>query len=85
MSATPDTTPSPATAPTGTVLFADWLMFDAAVLLSKGQPVGEVVAAIVLLYVTVAVGSMAVPAARRTVPFPDVQQLLAAASWPQQK
>ena len=71
MSATPDTTPSPATAPTGTV---------AAVLLSKGQPVGEVVAVIVLLYVTVAVGSIAVPAARRTVPFLDVQQLLAALS-----
>jgi hypothetical protein len=60
-------------------------MFDVAVLFSEGQPVGEVVAAIVLLYVTVAVGSMAVPAARRTVPFPDVQQLLAASSWPQQK
>jgi hypothetical protein len=54
--------------------------------LSKGQPVGEVVAAIVLLYVTVAVGSMAVlVAARRTILFLDVYQLLAASSWPQQK
>lgn len=88
--ATPNEAPSPAAAPIGTVVFVDSQLLDTAeVVLVKGQVVGEVVAVIVLLYVivavAVAVGNMAVPAARRTVPLPDVQQFLAASSCPQQK
>jgi hypothetical protein len=83
--AMPNAAPSPAAI--GTVLFVDSQFFNAAEaeVSMEGQLVIDEVPVIVLVYVTVAVGIMAVPAATRTVPLPDVQQLLAASSWPQQK
>ena len=83
--ARPNTPPSPPTAPVD-------MPFDvshsfnaaAAVVLMEGEVVNVLVAMIVQLYVivavAVAVGKIAVPAARKTVPLPDVQQSLAAAS-----
>jgi hypothetical protein len=84
ITAMPNAAPSPAAI--GTVLF-DLQLFTAgeAEVLVEKEPVNDAVPVIVLVYVTVAVGKIAVPAARRTVPLPDVQQALAASSWPQQK
>lgn len=87
MATTPNAAPSPAAI--GTVWFVDWQSFNgtvAAVPVER-QVVSDPVPVIVLVYVAVAVavGKIAVPAARRTVPLPDVQQVLAASSWPQQK
>jgi len=77
--ATTKAAPSPAAAPIGIVFGVGSQLGDDVVLI-KGQLVGAVVDVIVLLYVIVAVGNIAVPAATRTVPLPDVQQFLAASS-----
>jgi hypothetical protein len=63
-------------------------LFDAEVeeVLVKRQLVMDarpvIVLVIVLMFVTVAGGNIAVPAATKTVPLPDVQQVRAASSWP---
>jgi hypothetical protein len=75
---------APSPAAIGTVLF-DLQLFAAAEaeVLVERELVNDAVPVTALVYVTV--GNIAVPAARRTVPLPDVQQVLAASSWPQQK
>ena len=86
--ATPNAAPSPAAAPIDTVSLADWqLLAPATAVPVEGQLVYEGVAVTVLVYIIVAVaaGNIAVPAAMRTVLLPDVQHVLAASSWPQQK
>jgi len=84
--AIPKAAPSPASI--GTVLFVvSQELFDAEAeeVLVERQLVIDAVPAIALVFVTVAVGNIAVPAATRTVPLPNVQQARDALSWPQQK